>query len=56
MEETLKNLVAECVEKNVAFEGKIGTVYSVQDLFHNVGTRSINTMWKNVKRQITRPA
>lgn len=52
MTEKLRNLVAEAVEKNTAFSGNVGTVYSVQDLFHNVGVKSINNIWKRTKKEL----
>lgn len=50
MNEKLKNLIAQCVEKNVSFSGAVGSVYNVQELIHNTGMKSINNMWKRVKK------
>lgn len=52
METTLKENVSKCVEGNIHFDGKIGTVYSVQDLFHNLGQRSLNELYKATKKKL----
>lgn len=52
MNDKLKNLVAVCVEKNLTFSGSVGTVYTVQDLFHNVGVKSINNIYKRTKKEL----
>jgi hypothetical protein len=53
MNEILKNLIAKCVEKNVYFSGQISTNYTVQDLLHTVGVRSIDTIYKRIKKELT---
>lgn len=52
MNTELKNLVAKCVEGNVTFGGSVGTSYTVQDLFHSVGVKSINSMWSRTKKEL----
>ena len=52
MNETLKTLVGKCVEKNINFSGAVGSFYTIQDLFHNVGIKSINNMWKRTKKEL----
>ena len=52
MNETLVKLTAECVAKNTTFSGQVGTYYTVQDLFHNVSTKSINNIWKRTKKEL----
>lgn len=53
MNEKLKNLIAKCVEKNIYISGQISTNYTVQDLLHTVGVRSIDTMYKRIKKELT---
>lgn len=52
MNENLQKLVAEAVINNVTFSGNIGTMYTVQDLFHSVGLKSINEIWKRTKKEL----
>lgn len=52
MNEKLVKLIAEAVEKNIVFRGAVGTAYTVQDLLHNVGIRSINDIWKRTKKEL----
>jgi hypothetical protein len=52
MNTTLKTLVTKCVEKNISFSGAVGSFYTIQDLFHNVGVASINKMWKRTKKEL----
>lgn len=52
MNENLKTLVTKCVEKNIAFSGAVGSFHTIQDLFHNVGVKSINNMWKRTKKEL----
>lgn len=50
METNLVQNVAKCVEKNVAFTGRVGTTYTVQDLFHAMSLRSLNNLYKSTKK------
>ena len=52
MNDQLKALVVQCVEKNVVFSGSVGTVYTVQDLLHVVKLQSINTIYKTTKKEL----
>lgn len=52
METTLKDNVAKCVEKNISFDGGVGTVYTAQDLFHSLKQRSLNNLYKNTKKKL----
>lgn len=52
MNTELTKLVGACVEGNVHFGGAVGTSYTVQDLFHTVGVKSINNMWKRTKKEL----
>lgn len=52
MNENLKTLVTKCVEKNITFSGAVGSFHTIQDLFHNVGIKSINNMWKRTKKEL----
>lgn len=52
MNTNLKELIAKCVEKNINFSGNVGTAYTIQDLLHNVGVKSINNMWKRTKKEL----
>lgn len=52
MNENLKTSVSKCVIENIVFSGSVGTVYTIQDLFHNVGIKSINNMWRRTKKEL----
>lgn len=52
MNETLKSLVVECVERNVLFQGSVGTAYTVQELFHTVNLTSINSIYSKTKKTL----
>lgn len=52
MKASLETLVAKCVISNITFGGSVGTFYTIQDLFHNVGIKSINNMWKRTKKEL----
>ena len=52
MNDQLKALVVQCVEKNVVFSGSVWTVYTVQDLLHVVKLQSINTIYKTTKKEL----
>ena len=52
METTLKENIAKCVEKNILFNGRVGTTYSVQDLFHMLNRQSLDKLYKSTKKQL----
>lgn len=52
METQLIENVAKCVELNIQFDGKVGTTYTVQDLFHLLSTRSLNNLYKATKKKL----
>ena len=52
METTLKENIAKCVEKNILFNGRVGTTYSVQDLFHLLNRKTLNTLYKTIKKEL----
>lgn len=52
MKDTLKTLVATCVENNVVFVGGVGTAYTIQDLIHATSLQTINTMYQSAKKQL----
>lgn len=53
MTDTLKKLIVKCVTKNVVFNGSVGSVYTVQELFHAVSNlKSIDTMWARAKKEL----
>lgn len=52
MKTTLETLIAKCVISNITFSGSVGSFYTIQDLFHNVGIKSINNMWKKTKKEL----
>lgn len=52
MNEALKSLVVQCIEKNVVFNGGVGSVYTVQELFHVVKLQSINSIYQRTKKEL----
>lgn len=52
METTLKENIAKCVERNIQFDGRVGTTYTVQDLFHLLSRKSLNTLHKATKKEL----
>lgn len=52
MNDQLKALIVQCVEKNLIFSGNVGTVYTVQELVHVVNVQSINTIYKKTKKDL----
>lgn len=52
MNEKLVAIVAECVRRNIYFNGSVGTTYTIQELIHTAGLKSINTLWKNAKKAL----
>lgn len=52
MNERLKNLLAEAIDKNVTFQGQVGSLYTVQEILHTLSLRSINEVWKSYKKRL----
>lgn len=52
MNEQLKALVVQCVEKNIIFSGTVGSAYTVQDLFHVTKLQTINTLYQATKKAL----
>lgn len=52
MKTSLEKLIAKCVIGNITFSGSVGSFYTIQDLFHTVGVRSIDAMWKKTKKEL----
>lgn len=52
MTQNLKDLVAKAVEKNIAFQGLAGALYTVQDLVHQTSLVSLNKMYKRAKKEL----
>lgn len=52
MENTLVQLIAECVTKNVVFTGLVSSNYTVQDLVHTTTLTSLNKMYKRTKKEL----
>jgi len=53
MNEKLTTLVGKCVVKGVQFQGGLGSIYTVQDLFHALSLASLNKLWKKAKQELT---
>ena len=52
MKESLKNLIANCVESNTVFVGGVGTAYTIQDLIHATSLQTINKMYQTTKKDL----
>lgn len=53
MNEHLKALITKCVLKDIYITGSIGSNYTVQDLLHTVGLKSIDAIYKRLKKEVS---